>query len=51
MLLLFVDIDECAEGIDGCQQECTNNPGGYECSCMFAFELNADNHTCNQSKQ
>ena len=33
------DIDECAEGTAQCQQTCTNNPGGYECSCRDGFTL------------
>lgn len=32
-LLLWIDIDECAEGLDTCKgQICYNQPGGYSCA-------------------
>ena len=40
------DIDECEEGTDGCDHNCTNTDGSYYCTCMDGYELNSDNHTC-----
>ena len=43
---LIADIDECAEGSDGCNHNCTNTAGGYMCFCMDGYQLESDNHTC-----
>ena len=40
------DIDECVEGFDGCDHNCTNTDGSYFCTCMDGYELQTDNHTC-----
>ena len=40
------DIDECAEEISGCQQNCTNTVPGYTCSCNAGYTLNVDGHAC-----
>ena len=40
------DIDECSEGISGCDQLCSNTLGSYTCSCYSGYELDTDNHTC-----
>jgi len=40
------DIDECEEGTDGCDHNCTNTDGSYYCTCMDGYELESDNHTC-----
>ena len=40
------DIDECSEGISGCDHNCTNTNGSYYCTCMDGYELQSDNHTC-----
>ena len=41
-----VDIDECAEGISGCSQTCSNTVGSYICSCRTGYRLASDNHGC-----
>ncbi len=46
-MLLYADIDECAENTDGCSQHCTNSIGSYVCSCHPGYRLDADRHTCN----
>ena len=46
MLLKFIDIDECAEGWDGCAQNCSNVAGSYTCSCDSGYRLASDNHGC-----
>ena len=33
IVLLSFPIDECDEGIGGCQQICVNTVGSYNCSC------------------
>ena len=41
------DIDECANGVDGCTQMCSNTNGSYSCSCMSGYRLSSDGHRCN----
>ena len=40
------DVDECAVSSDDCQQVCTNNDGGYSCSCRSGYNLTEDMKTC-----
>ena len=40
------DVDECAEGSDGCDHNCTNTNGSYYCNCTTGYELELDNRTC-----
>ena len=40
------DIDECALDTDGCEQDCINTPGSFQCDCFEGFLLNEDNITC-----
>ncbi|RUS83622.1 hypothetical protein EGW08_008590 [Elysia chlorotica] len=41
------DIDECSgEGRSPCQQECTNTPGSFNCSCTEGFKLGDDGRSC-----
>ena len=40
------DIDECEEDIDGCEQECTDTDGSYNCSCSLGYTLVIDEHGC-----
>ena len=40
-------MDECADSLDSCQQNCTNTVGSVVCSCNEGFELNADGFSCN----
>ena len=42
----YLDIDECEQGSDGCDHNCTNTVGSYLCMCMDGYELESDNHTC-----
>ena len=41
------DINECDEGISGCNQTCTNTNGSYTCSCSNGYVLDAGGHSCN----
>eukprot|EP01071_Lankesteria_metandrocarpae_P000051 Lankesteria_metandrocarpae@DN1008_c0_g1_i1.p1 len=44
-----VDIDECATGADFCDKsssECTNNTGGYQCTCKSGYRQGSSNKSC-----
>ena len=43
---MYVEIDECAEDTDGCDQYCTNLNGSYVCSCNRGYHLASDGHNC-----
>ena len=45
-MIVILDIDECEQGLDGCDHNCTNTVGRYYCTCMDGYELESDNHTC-----
>lgn len=38
-----IDIDECEEELDGCQQNCVNKDGYYYCSCYSGYTVNLIN--------
>ena len=40
------DIDECAVGISGCSQTCTNTDGNYLCNCSLGYQISSNNRTC-----
>lgn len=42
-----LDIDECTEGTDGCNQTCINTIGSFTCSCGSGYRLSSDGQTCN----
>ncbi len=44
--ILYIDIDECAEQLDECQQICNNTIGSYVCDCRIGYALNSDGRTC-----
>lgn len=41
-----IDINECKTNNGGCEQNCTNKIGAFECSCNEKFVLNDDGKTC-----
>ena len=43
---IYIDIDECAQGLAGCDYNCTNTNGSYYCTCLDGYALSSDNHTC-----
>ena len=48
LLPLIADVDECAiNGTNNCEQKCTNQNGGYFCSCSNGTILAADGISCN----
>ena len=40
------DINECDKNNGGCEQNCDNTVGSFECSCDPGFTLNADMLNC-----
>lgn len=51
LLILFnlwqIGINECSEGTSGCSQICSDTDGSYLCSCQSGYQLDTNNHTCN----
>ena len=45
-ILLHIDINECFEEIDECNQVCSNSAGSYICSCNPGYQLSANQKTC-----
>ena len=43
---MCLDIDECAENLHICEQQCSNSIGSYSCSCNPGYRLAANNKTC-----
>lgn len=46
ILLLLLDVNECALLNGQCTQTCTNTPGSFLCSCDSGYVLNSDGLTC-----
>ncbi|XP_017142281.1 dorsal-ventral patterning protein tolloid isoform X1 [Drosophila miranda] len=40
------EVDECETQNHGCEHECINTLGGYECGCHIGFELHSDKKHC-----
>lgn len=40
------EVDECETQNHGCEHECINTLGGYECSCHIGYELHSDKKHC-----
>ena len=40
------EVDECEQLDHGCQHECINTLGGYECACSIGYELHSDKKSC-----
>ena len=46
VIILLIDIDECALGTHQCAQNCSNAVGSYTCSCRTGYRLSSDRQTC-----
>lgn len=46
--VLSVDKDECSKNNGGCQHECLNSFGSYECQCRSGFVLHDNKHDCKE---
>ena len=44
--VIWIDVQECKDHTDDCEQQCTNTAGSYTCSCMDGYVLNSDGKTC-----
>ncbi|XP_066549187.1 tolloid-like protein 2 isoform X1 [Amia ocellicauda] len=45
----FSDKDECSKDNGGCQQNCTNTFGSYQCLCRDGFVLHENGHDCKEA--
>uniref|UniRef100_A0A452SRE6 EGF-like domain-containing protein n=1 Tax=Ursus americanus TaxID=9643 RepID=A0A452SRE6_URSAM len=48
--LLPADKDECSKDNGGCQQDCVNTFGSYECQCRSGFVLHDNKHDCKEGE-
>ena len=47
MILSSIEYDECTNAQEhGCEHDCINTLGGYECQCMIGYELHSDEKRC-----
>lgn len=44
------DKDECSKNNGGCQHECINSFGSYECQCRSGFVLHDNKHDCKEGE-
>lgn len=44
--ICVADINECAVNNGGCQMECCNKVGSYQCKCPKGFKLGPDGKKC-----
>ncbi|KAK9878934.1 hypothetical protein WA026_003756 [Henosepilachna vigintioctopunctata] len=44
--VIMKENDECSRNDHGCEQECINTLGGYECNCKIGYELHSDGKNC-----
>ena len=43
----LIDIDECDENIDGCEQQCLNANGSFACDCRDGYRIDTNGRACN----
>ena len=43
---LHADINECHRNLHGCEQNCDNVPGSYQCFCNKGYALSLDGRSC-----
>ena len=47
IILSYIEYDECTNAQEhGCEHDCINTLGGYECQCMIGYELHSDEKRC-----
>ena len=46
LYVCFLDINECDDETDDCEQICTNTEGSFDCSCMSGFTLDDNGKNC-----
>lgn len=42
----LLEFDECELTNHGCEHDCINTLGGFECSCKIGYELHSDGKHC-----
>ena len=45
--LAIANTNECEEGIDNCEQLCTDTEGSFVCGCNEGYVLDANGFSCN----
>jgi len=45
------DVDECRDSHGGCEHECVNSQGSYQCVCHEGYSLRPDRRTCERSNR
>ena len=45
-IIIYSDIDECANENAGCNHLCINEYGSYHCQCRDGYTLALDAHSC-----
>ena len=43
----MLDVNECREEVDECDQDCKNTVGSYVCDCSSGFLLDPNGKSCN----
>ena len=43
---MFIDVIDCVNGSNLCEQICNELVGGYSCSCEDGYKLKNDNVSC-----
>ena len=43
----MLDVNECREEVDECDQDCKNTVGSYICGCSSGFLLDPNGKSCN----
>lgn len=46
LFFFFLEFDECVLIDHGCEHNCINTLGGFECSCKPGYELHSDGKHC-----
>ena len=44
--MIFVDVNECYASNGGCEHNCHNYIGSYNCTCRDGYDLDLDYHGC-----
>ena len=45
-VIYHLDVNECNTNNGGCQHNCVNTDGSYECQCRSGYRLASDGRNC-----